>query len=99
MGFREISVVEVREVLRARLAGTGLRMVAGQRDRPYRPLPTSAVCYLLALITRHLTLPAANVRRRFRRRRAAVLRTHTDSRSKPRDFCPRCPPAAPRTSR
>ncbi len=27
----------------------------------------SAVCYLLALVTRHLTLPVANLRRRFRR--------------------------------
>jgi transposase len=30
MAFREVSVVEVREVLRAWLAGAGLRMVAQQ---------------------------------------------------------------------
>ncbi len=30
MGFREVSVIEVREVLRAWLAGVGLRAVAGR---------------------------------------------------------------------
>lgn len=30
MAFREVSVVEVREVLRAWLAGAGLRTVAGR---------------------------------------------------------------------
>ena len=39
MGFREVSVVEVREVLRAWLEGAGLRTVAdagggGPQDRP-----------------------------------------------------------------
>ena len=30
MGFREVAVTEIREVLRAWLAGAGLRQVAGQ---------------------------------------------------------------------
>ncbi|MBB4941888.1 hypothetical protein FHR32_006274 [Streptosporangium album] len=32
MAFREVSVIEVREVLRAWLAGAGLRKVAGKRQ-------------------------------------------------------------------
>ena len=38
-----------------------------KRDQPYRPLLTSAVLCLFALVTRHLTPPFSNGHQRFRR--------------------------------
>lgn len=40
MVFREVSVIEIREVLRAWLAGKGLRRVAGQAGVDARPRVT-----------------------------------------------------------
>ena len=40
MVFREVSVIEIREVLRAWLAGKGLRKVAGQAGVAARPRVT-----------------------------------------------------------
>jgi len=46
-----------------------------KRDRSYRPLPTNAALYLLALVTRGLTLSGTNERRQLRRLSADVGRT------------------------
>jgi hypothetical protein len=47
MGFREVSVVEVRKVLRAWLEGAGLRKVAERAGRTARPPATDELIGLV----------------------------------------------------